>query len=59
MLRDPTRRGNKNASVSVNGETCWSKPRVKAGAQQCGGGYQDQRFRVTGCYATLSGATGM
>ena len=28
------------------------------GTQQCGGFFKEERFRVTGCYATLSGSEG-
>ena len=48
-------RDNEHAYVSLNGETCWTKHDLFAtdGTQQCGGGFKEERFRVTGCVATL------
>ena len=44
--------------MSVNGKQCWSKTKAvgTSGTQQCGGFFKEELFRVTGCYATLSGS---
>ena len=56
-LRDPILRDNENAYVSVNGKTCWTKTMSGVdGTQQCGGFFKEERFRVTGCFVTLSGS---
>ena len=58
-LREPIRRDNEGAYVSVNGKTCWSKNNLVGtiGTQQCGGlFFKEEMFRVTGCYVTLSGS---
>ena len=51
-------RDNEDAYVSVNGRTCWSKTKAvgTSGTQECGGFFKEERFRVTGCQVTLSGA---
>ena len=42
--------------MSVNGKTCWTKAKAVGtnGAQICGGFFKEEKFRVTGCYITLS-----
>ena len=46
--------------MSVNGKTCWTKTGAigTSGAQTCGGFFKEEKFRVTGCYITLSPASG-
>ena len=41
--------------MSVNGKICWSKANILGtiGTQQCGGGYKEEHFRVTGCYGKV------
>ena len=53
-----TRRDNEDAYVSVNGNVCWIKNDLRGtdGTQLCGGWFKEERFRVTGCYITLSAA---
>ena len=48
-------RDNEDAYVSVNGKTCWSKTNLigTSGTQECGGGFKEESFRVTGCYGIL------
>ena len=50
-----TLRDGENAYVSVNGKACWGKTNVLGtmGTQECGGGYKEERFRVTGCYVKV------
>ena len=42
--------------MSVNGRTCWSKTNLigTKGTQECGGGFKEESFRVTGCYVALA-----
>ena len=49
-------RDNEDAHVSVNGKTCWTKAKAVGtdGEQICGGFFKEEKFRVTGCYITLS-----
>ena len=51
----PTRRDNENAFVSLNGELCWRQTGILGtrGTQECGGGFKEERFPVTGCSVTL------
>ena len=44
--------------MSVNGKTCWTKTNIlgTVGTQQCGGVFKEERFRVSGCFVTLTGA---
>ena len=54
----PSLRDNEDAYVAVNGKTCWSKTKAvgTSGTQECGGFFKEERFRVTDCEVTLSGA---
>jgi len=48
---------NERAHVSVNGKQCWTKTfHYSKGAKVCGGGWNDETFKVTGCTGTLSKA---
>ena len=50
-----TLRDNEDAYMSVNGKRCWTKTGLvgTSGTQQCGGVFKEERFPVTGCFATL------